>query len=203
MAAADHPPGAGSSGGGAGGQAGASPAVPVRPLRGGADRGGPAQPGGALAPAQAGLEPEAAVPAAGGGHLRSDRRLSGHPDLCRGQRTGLPGAELERDADPGGGLFRSDGGPVCPGDGPAAPVGGGDGGGHRQRPHPAPPGGGPHRPAECGQGGHRLGHAGAGVPAGPGGLCDGLLFPHRGLPLSPHAGGPSTWTRACSASSSR
>lgn len=107
------------------------------------------------------------------------------------------------DADPGGGLFRSDGGPVCPGDGPAAPVGGGDGGGHRQRPHPAPPGGGPHRPAECGQGGHRLGHAGAGVPAGPGGLCDGLLFPHRGLPLSPHAGGPSTWTRACSASSSR
>lgn len=82
-------------------------------------------------------------------------------------------------------------------------VGGGDGGGHRQRPHPAPPGGGPHRPAECGQGGHRLGHAGAGVPAGPGGLCDGLLFPHRGLPLSPHAGGPAPRRGACSASSSR
>ncbi len=32
VAAADHPPGAGSRGGGAGGQAGASPAVPVRPF---------------------------------------------------------------------------------------------------------------------------------------------------------------------------
>lgn len=91
-------------------------------------------PAGALAPAQAGWSRKLLSLAAGGGHLRSDRRLSGHPDLCRGQRTGLPGAELERDADPGGGLFRSDGGPVCPGDGPAAPVGGGDGGGHRQRP---------------------------------------------------------------------